>query len=74
MAKTSYYNHNQTIISDTWIVNHNLESAIVAVECVVDHSGIREKILPHNVVIVDENQVVVTFTSSETGSVRIVTK
>jgi hypothetical protein len=74
MAQSSQYNHQQTTPSTTWTVNHNLGSTIVACDCVVDYQGHREKILPLNVVVVDENQVVVTFTNNETGSVRIVTK
>lgn len=71
-AASSQYNHQQTTPSATWTIAHNLGTSYVSTDCVIDFNGGREKILPLNVTITDDNQIVVTFSNAETGSCRVV--
>lgn len=66
------YNHIQTTSSLTWSVPHNLNSPAIIIDVFVDELGNLEKIIPDIVEHVDNNNVLITFTSSRTGNARIV--
>lgn len=68
---TQFYQHSQTSASTSWVITHNLGVAELAVDVVVDEGGNREKILPLDVVMTDDNTLTITFSSARTGSARI---
>lgn len=65
------YTHKQIMSSNIWTVVHNLKRD-VCVDVYVDFQGRREKILPLNVVIVDDTTLRVEFSSAMSGIVRVI--
>jgi hypothetical protein len=53
-----------------WTVNHNLGRKPVC-DVTILHNGIQETVLPLSVTYVSDNTIKITFTSSQTGQVRI---
>ena len=66
------YNHTQSTPSTTWTITHNLNTTSVVTDTSINFGGNLEKILPLNVVLTDANTLTVTFSSAQTGKVRIV--
>jgi hypothetical protein len=66
------YNYTQTVPSTTWVVTHNFGTPVIVTDAFVMMGGVPEKILPLNVVITDSNTLTVTFSTNETGVVRVV--
>lgn len=65
------YDHEQTVASAIWTVNHKLGfKPIPSVN--VDYGGVRQAILPAEIQHVDENTVKIFFTQPFTGSARFV--
>lgn len=61
------YQFDQTTPSTTWTINHNLNLLAPVVDCWVLNMGAMTKIIPFSVQSVDENTVLVTFTSPRAG-------
>ena len=66
------YNHTQTTASTIWTINHGLSSSAVVVGVYINVLGNLESILPYTTRHVDNNTLEVTFTSAQSGAVRIV--
>ena len=63
--------HTQTTPSANWTINHGLNSKpSVAVQVV--YNGELQTILPNSIEYVDDSTVVVHFTTTYTGSARLV--
>lgn len=57
----------------TWTVTHNLNAPVVVSDVnVIGPSSLVEKLLPQEVVITDSNTLTITFSSAESGYVRII--
>ena len=67
MATTKSFNHTQSTPSADWLIVHNLGGKVVS--DVVLANGV--KILPFDVIYVDDNTVRITFTEAITGSARL---
>lgn len=65
------YHHDQSTPSDTWTINHNLNTYPI-VDAYVVVSGVTEKILPAAVTYVDSMTCTLTFTSAESGWATVV--
>lgn len=63
--------HNQTVSSSVWTINHGL-NAKPSVAVTVNYNGSLQTIIPNNIEYVDNNTVVVHFTTAYTGSARLV--
>jgi hypothetical protein len=61
------YQFDQTTPSTTWNIVHNLNLQAPIVDCWVLDMGVMTKIIPYSVQRVDENTVLVTFTSPRSG-------
>lgn len=66
----SGYTHKQLMANSVWTVAHNLNRAVM-IDVFVNFQGRLEKILPRNIVVVDDNTVRVEFTKAMTGTVRV---
>lgn len=66
----SSYTHNQTFISNIWLVNHNMRDRSPILAC-YDLSG--NYLIPNDVLIVDENNLTVTFDTAFRGYIRLIT-
>jgi hypothetical protein len=60
----------QTIASSIWNVTHNLGRHPVS-DIWVTHNGGMEKILPKQVIHLNNNELQIVFTSNETGQARL---
>jgi hypothetical protein len=67
----SYY-YEQATASDTWTIVHNLNTDSPVVDCWVDVSGSKTKLLPLSVDVTDANTVVLTFTATTAGEALVV--
>jgi hypothetical protein len=70
MVGIPVYTHTQSSASSTWTVNHNLGRK-PNVDVVIPHTGQSEVVLPLKIQVTSDNQVVITFTSAQTGIVRL---
>jgi hypothetical protein len=70
MAGISTFTHTQASASTTWTVNHNLGRK-PNVDVVIPHTGQAETVLPTQIKVTSDNQVVITFTSAQTGIARL---
>lgn len=66
------YHHTQSTASATWGVDHMLGTTSPVVDCWIDVSGSKTKLLPLSVDVTDENTVVITFTSATAGEALVV--
>lgn len=64
----SYYKETISTASTTWTINHNLGTSDV----IVDIYESNKKVIPDEVEITSDNQIVVTFTSATSGKINIV--
>lgn len=66
------YDHHQTSGSTSWVVNHSFGTDAIALDVFIDNGGDLEKILPLDIVASSSNTVTVTFSSAQTGWVRVI--
>ncbi len=69
------FNFTQTSPASLWTITHNLGVADLATDTFVDQGGVGvnpTKILPQSVVMTDSNTLTITFSTNQTGTVRIV--
>lgn len=67
----SYY-HTQATADTTWGIDHMLDTTSPVVDCWVDVSGSKTKLLPLSVDVTDANTVVLTFTTATAGEALVV--
>lgn len=65
------YTHTQESAATVWTVNHNLGREVI-VDVVVEFQGVKEKILPKSIIVVNNNTLRVTFSNPFTGTARVV--
>ena len=63
--------HTQTTPSASWMITHGLKDK-PSVSVQVMYNGELQTILPNNIEYVDNNTVIVHFTSAYSGSARLV--
>ena len=65
--------YSSTIVSpsDKWTINHNLNTTDLIYNVVADINGVMEKINPSSIDILDENNVVINFSTPKTGRVSL---
>lgn len=67
------FTYYQASPATTWTVVHNLDAPVVVSDAnIIGPSSTVEKILPQEVVITDSNTLTVTFSSAESGYLRII--
>lgn len=67
-----FFEHRQTVASDTWIVQHNLGFKPI-IEVSAFDGGILKKAYPENVVHDNDNRVTITWSTPRTGFVTAAT-
>lgn len=66
------FEHNQTVPTQNWNIQHNLDSTELFIQCYIsDESGL-VPIFPNNIEFADNNTLNVNFTSPRTGKVKII--
>jgi hypothetical protein len=70
-VNNSYY-HDQTTESNTWTIEHNLNTLAPCVDFWIDVSGTMTKIIPLTVSVVDNKTLTATFTSAHAGRATVV--
>lgn len=65
------HNHEQTVPAAEWIITHSLNTRAPCVDVFIDYEGERTKILPKDVIVVDNKTVKIVFTSLRTGVAAI---
>lgn len=65
------FNHEQTVASAEWTINHKLGFKPVP-SVNVDYDGVRQAILPADIQHVDDNTIKIFFSQPFTGSARFV--
>ena len=65
------YTHTQALSSTNWTVQHNLFSKYVNLEVIVLANGKYQTVWPQFVGLPDENTATITFSSPQTGFVRV---
>lgn len=65
------HNHEQSVAAVEWNIVHNLGTLAPCVDIFIDLEGVRTKILPKDVIVVDKKTVKIVFTSPRTGSAAI---
>ncbi len=63
------HTHLQATASTTWTINHNL-GRTPAVSVAINFGGKLQVVLPRDIEIVSANQVVVRFSSAQSGQAR----
>jgi hypothetical protein len=67
---TTTYRYSQVVAASTWTIVHNLGTKYLHISTFVDNvNNSYEKIIPLSEQIIDENTVVVTFTTAYSGQV-----
>jgi len=64
--------HTQTAPALEWQVAHNLNCYPVSDIMIDGENGLIEKTLPQSLEYVDENNILITFSSAQTGMARLV--
>jgi hypothetical protein len=64
--------HEQTIASTTWIINHSFGNKVVFDVIIPNNLGILEKVYPLTVVHLNDNTLVVSFSSPHTGFANVI--
>lgn len=72
LTTASSHNHEQTVASDTWNIEHNLNVTAPIVDCYVLIDGVYNKIIPLDVVVVDSMTVQILWSENRVGKARIV--
>jgi hypothetical protein len=68
----SIHIHSQTLTaSDTWQIAHNLGRKYTLVDVMVDFNGTVQTVIPKAVEIVDENNLIVRFSSPQKGEAKV---
>jgi hypothetical protein len=62
------YTHSQIVPAIEWTIEHNLNTEVTAVDCIIGG----EVIFPHDVIHVDPNTTVVQWSEPRIGIARIV--
>ena len=65
------FNYEQPMANAVWTINHNLKRPVV-VDVFVNFQGTLQKIMPKNVVQVNDNQLRVEFSRPMTGKARVI--
>ena len=71
MAGLVTYQHTQETPAQTWYVNHNL-GVFPIVDVLVSVEGVLTKIIPMDIVLVNETSIRIEFSKPYTGSARMV--
>jgi hypothetical protein len=71
MAGLVTYQHTQDAAAQTWFVNHNL-GVFPIVDVLVDVGGVLTKIIPMDIVLVNENSIRIEFSKPYSGAARMV--
>lgn len=66
-----FYSFSQDTPASTWTINHNLNSANITIDTMVNFGGNLEKVIPYDVVATNTNTLTVTFTSAQTGKATV---
>ena len=69
------YKHTQSVPSNQWVINHDLNSRYINVDVFIDFFGSLTQILPNNItqpVGFEFVRIVIDFTGLETGKVVII--
>lgn len=66
------YHHTQTTADTTWGIDHMLGTTSPVIDCWIDVSGSKTKLLPLSVDVTDANTVVLTFTATTAGEALVV--
>lgn len=66
------YDHDQTVASASWTVQHNLNTLDTVNDIFINDNGNLSKMIPQNVIATDLNSITVDFTSVQTGVVRVI--
>jgi hypothetical protein len=67
------YNFVQPISSNTWTVNHNLNSNFIATDAMkLTVAGVYQKVLPFRVTLPTKNTMILEFEISISGRARVV--
>ena len=75
MAQLAGFNYTSAVgspLDSVWTVTHNLGTTNVAVDAMMMHEGELKKVMPVSIVAIDINTVKITFSSPQSGNVRIV--
>lgn len=73
VSTSQTYVHIQSVPSTIWTVNHNLSTEYVSATVYIPDSGTYVQIIPYETRILNSNTVQITFTSSFSGRVVIIT-
>jgi hypothetical protein len=68
----SAFNHNQATSATEWDIEHDLGSEFLAIDVIVNNSGVLSKAIPLAAEVVDANNVRIKFTDAQQGRARIV--
>lgn len=63
--------HDQTVPSTEWVITHKLNTLAPIVDTMVEIGGGLQKILPLDVIVVDNATIRVVFSSPRTGKVSV---
>jgi len=63
--------HEQTVPATEWVITHKLNTLAPIVDTMVDIGGGLQKILPLDVIVVDNSTLRVVFSSPRTGKVSV---
>lgn len=69
-TRAATYTHTQLTPSTVWSINHNLNGYPI-IDVLFNDNGVLTKIIPSSVVLVDDNNVTITFTQNYTGIARL---
>lgn len=65
------HTHSQDVPASIWTVNHNLGTLYPAVDVYVILEGVRQKIIPASVSVVDNKTVKVKFSEPRQGTAAV---
>lgn len=65
------YDHVQSVASNVWIVQHNLNKASIVHDVFIDFEGALTKSLPLEISIINVNEFHVLWSNPQTGIVRV---
>ena len=76
MVVPSAFRHEQTVASDTWVINHGIgangSGGVPIVDVLWDNAGTLQKIVPAGITITSQNVLTITFTTPRAGQAIIV--
>lgn len=62
--------HEQKTASNEWTISHGLNKRVV-IDVYIDYNGIRTKVIPKAIILVDLNTIKVQFSSPRTGQALV---